>query len=337
MARRSREDEPGAFLHVFNRGLSKRTIFENRSDVRYFLSRLAREHRRGRLFTHAYELLANHFHLLVESPTGEASEAMRVIQNEYVRWFNRRRRRDGPLFRGRFGSRRVRSERYWWVLLRYMDMNSVKARLSASEGVYPYGSAIHYLQAEGPRWLTRVRVEDLLMGGGDSSVYAPSMYERLLARPLSIAERELVEARMRGTRGEADPLDELLNAGPARVRRWMLEKAKSADGTTPGLALASPTYLLDIIAERRLLDPDCKVKVGRRARDAWDLISTALLRELCALSLASVAARQGVGVSTVQARTEVHRKLLAADPDYCRLTAELADRCLDPFRGGIEH
>ena len=130
MGRANREDEPGAMLHIFNRGLGKRTVFENRDDIRYFLSRVAREHRRGQLLTHCYVVLANHFHLLVESPLGQASEAMRVIQNEYVRRFNRLRQRDGPLFRGRFGSRRVRSDQYWLALLRYIDLHSVRVGLA---------------------------------------------------------------------------------------------------------------------------------------------------------------------------------------------------------------
>ena len=48
MARRSREDNPGALHHVYNRGIARRTVFVGREDVQYFLSRLARVHRKGR-------------------------------------------------------------------------------------------------------------------------------------------------------------------------------------------------------------------------------------------------------------------------------------------------
>ena len=63
--------------------------------MRYFLSRVARAVRRGEIEVHSFCIMATHFHLLVRSPTGRLSEAMRRIQNEYVRYFNRKRRRDG--------------------------------------------------------------------------------------------------------------------------------------------------------------------------------------------------------------------------------------------------
>ena len=155
MPRPPREDEPGGILHLFNRGLGKRTVFENRDDARYFQSRVAREHRRDRIRLLAFSIAVNHYHLIVLSPRGHVSEAMRVIQNMYVRRFNRQRERDGPLFRGRFGSRAVTSDAYWWTLLRYIDLHPVKAGITHASGLYPFGSAIHYLREEGPKWMTR--------------------------------------------------------------------------------------------------------------------------------------------------------------------------------------
>src|SRR5438552_17254877 len=108
----ARHDAPGSLHHIFNRGIARRTVFETRRDARYFLSLLAREVRRGAIRVHAYALMTTHFHLLLESVRGEISESIRRVCVEYVRWFNRLRRRDGALFRGRFGSRRVASERY---------------------------------------------------------------------------------------------------------------------------------------------------------------------------------------------------------------------------------
>ena len=67
MARRNRRDRPGSWHHVVNRGIAKRPLFEDKSDVRYFLSRLALEVRRGRLEIHAFCVLTTHFHLLVRT------------------------------------------------------------------------------------------------------------------------------------------------------------------------------------------------------------------------------------------------------------------------------
>ena len=70
MARRNRCDTPGSWHHVVNRGIAKRPLFEDRDDIRYFLSRLAHEVRRGRIEVHAYCILTTHYHLLVRSPRG---------------------------------------------------------------------------------------------------------------------------------------------------------------------------------------------------------------------------------------------------------------------------
>ena len=335
MARTNRQDEPGSILHIYNRGLAKRTVFENRSDVRYFLSRIAREYRRRRLLVHAYVVLTNHFHLLVESPLGRVSDALRVIQNEYVRRFNRLRKRDGPLFRGRFGSRRVRSDSYWWTLLRYIDLHSVRSRLATSEGVYPFGSAYHYLHPDGPRWLTRGRVEGMLSEEAPGTRYEPALYERLLTRPLTRAEQELVELRMSGSRENSDPLDEVLTAGPDGVRNWMVDKAERADGTRPGIAVVSPSHLEAELAARRELSPGWKVAPKRQRRDAWDLMLTGLLRETCALSYREIALRLGVALSCAESRWNAHRQLLQGDQDYAARAATLIDACLEPFRAQL--
>jgi len=129
MTRRPREDEPGSWHHVTNRALARRSFFETRADIRMFLSGIARAVRRGQIEVHAWCVLTTHFHLLVRSPKGELSAAMQRIQNQYVRYFNRRRQRDGSLVRGRFFSRHVDSFTYRRTLVRYIDANPVAAGL----------------------------------------------------------------------------------------------------------------------------------------------------------------------------------------------------------------
>lgn len=130
MPRRPRVDEEDLWHHVFNRGLARRAVFEVEDDFRYFKSRLACASRRKDFEIQGYALLPNHFHLLVRS-RGRLSSGMNRVENEYVRWFNRRRGRDGSLFRGRFGSKPIRSHLYHSVLVRYLDFNAVEAGLAA--------------------------------------------------------------------------------------------------------------------------------------------------------------------------------------------------------------
>ena len=170
MARRPRRDEPDTWHHVMNRGIARRSVFEDRPSARYFLSRLALAVRSGVLELLAFVLLSTHYRLLVRSPRGELSAGIRQVQLSYVRWFNRRARRDGPLFRSRFLSRRVESLRYRRTLVRYIDQNSVQARLAHEPGQYPYGSAAYYVHGLTSRWLERswVEADALEQSGFDS-------------------------------------------------------------------------------------------------------------------------------------------------------------------------
>ncbi|MFT7620712.1 MAG: putative transposase [Planctomycetota bacterium] len=102
MPRRSRLDEPEAHHHVMNRAIGRRTLFESRRDMRVFLFLLAREVRRGSIRVFSYCLMATHFHIYIESTLGDLSSCMLRIQTTYSHYFNRGRRRGGPLFRGRF-------------------------------------------------------------------------------------------------------------------------------------------------------------------------------------------------------------------------------------------
>ena len=124
-----------------------------------FLSLLAREVRRETLEIHAWCVLTTHYHLLVRSPTGDVSGAMERIQRGYSRRFNREERRDGPLVRGRFKSRRVGSLAYRSCLVRYIDANPVQAGLVDVAWRYPFGSAAQYVHRKGPKWLERTWVE----------------------------------------------------------------------------------------------------------------------------------------------------------------------------------
>jgi len=158
MGRPHRQDAPNSWHHVMNRGLARRTVFETRADSRTFQALLACGVRSGRIQVHAFTILTTHYHLLVRSLRGELSEAMRLIQNNYVRWFNRTRRRDGALFRGRFTSRPVDSDEYFTNLVRYIDHNPVAAGLCENPADYPHGSARHYAKERGPPWLERASV-----------------------------------------------------------------------------------------------------------------------------------------------------------------------------------
>ena len=102
MARATRVDFPGAWYHVLNRGIERRTIFPTRRGNERFIELLSSLPERFGVQLHAYALMGNHYHLQLESREANLSQAMHWLNVSYSVWFNRKYNRVGPLFQGRF-------------------------------------------------------------------------------------------------------------------------------------------------------------------------------------------------------------------------------------------
>ncbi len=118
---------PGATHHVFARGIERQSIFRDPSDRQSFLSILAKVAHQERLRCHAYCLMGNHYHLILETERGSLSDAMRDLNGLYAQRFNRRHERTGHVFEGRFQSRLVDSEAYLLEAVRYVLLNPVRS------------------------------------------------------------------------------------------------------------------------------------------------------------------------------------------------------------------
>ena len=333
MPRHPRLDAPLLWHHVMNRGIARRTLFENRRDVRAFLARLALAVRAGTIRVHAYCVLTTHFHLLVESPVGELSAAMQRIQNEYSRWFNRSRLRDGPLYRARFLSKPVTTETYRHLLVRYIDANPVMAGVVARPEEYPYGSAKDYARTRKPIWLERAWVESCVCRAVRSATYAPERYSDAFPLAAPGSGWSMIERRISHPHVLEDPLDDLLGgAGPA-VLAWMERKAALADATSIGIAVCEPENVDAAIAEARTEGEAWRIGSERRTADGWLIAQAALQRELAGLTLAQAAERVGRSANGAWHLMERHRRLLAQDPEYAQRVAELAVSALRHCHG----
>ena len=255
MPRRARADEPESWHHIYNRGIARRTIFEQREDYRQFLSEVGRAVRRGEIEVHAYCLMSTHYHLLVRSPRGVISDAMHRIQLSYSRWFNRSRRRDGTLVRSRYGSKRVRGLTYRRILVRYIDANPRSARLVRLPSRYPWGSAQHYARPSKPPWLERSWIESCVVERCGLAAYDPAAYAQTFQPGDESGLIHFVHSRL-DSRCDVDPLDDVLAAADPATRSWMIRKALLADGTKPGLPLSSIQALRGAIAGWSAPSPD---------------------------------------------------------------------------------
>ncbi len=128
MSRALRIEFPGAVYHVTSRGNERREVYRDDEDRRLFLATLGRTVARWRWAVHAYCLMGNHYHLLIETPEPSLSRGMRQLNGEYTQAFNRRHGRAGHLFQGRFKALLVEKEGYLLELCRYVVLNPVRAR-----------------------------------------------------------------------------------------------------------------------------------------------------------------------------------------------------------------
>lgn len=153
MARPLRIEYEGAWYHVMNRGLARDFIFLNDKHRQMFLDLLLEVHERYCSIVHAYCLMDNHYHLLIQTPLGNISRIMRHLDGVYTQRFNRDVKRDGPLFRGRFKAILVEADNYFLELSRYIHLNPVKAKLVSKPENYKWSSYLAYFYDTHKPWL----------------------------------------------------------------------------------------------------------------------------------------------------------------------------------------
>lgn len=140
MARPLRIEYPGALYHVTARGDGREAIYVNEADREDFLSVLASVVKRFHWRCHAYCLMGNHYHLLLETPEANLSNGMRQLNGVYTQRFNRRHHRVGHVLQGRFKAIVVEKDSYLLELARYIVLNPVRAKMVRKPHTYPWSS-----------------------------------------------------------------------------------------------------------------------------------------------------------------------------------------------------
>lgn len=137
MARQPRLDMAG-YHHVVNRGVARSDIFTSNADKEKFLQILCKACRVYKVIVHDYCLMSNHYHLLLETKHENLSLMMRQVNSNYAIFFNKKEKRTGHLWQGRFRSWYILNDEYLYLLLRYIEHNPIKAHISEKIGEYPY-------------------------------------------------------------------------------------------------------------------------------------------------------------------------------------------------------
>jgi len=130
MARPLRIQFENAYYHVTCRGNARQPIFSSDTDRSAFLDLLGRSVAIYQTEILAYVLMVNHFHLLVKTPRGNLQEFMRHFNISYTGWYNRRHRRSGHLYQGRYHAFLIDADNYLKEVSRYIHLNPVKVKKS---------------------------------------------------------------------------------------------------------------------------------------------------------------------------------------------------------------
>jgi REP-associated tyrosine transposase len=180
MARSLRIQYVDAYYHVTCRGNDRRSIYRDDSDRELFLEKLKASLEIYGVTLHAYVLMGNHFHLLVQTPKANLSEFMRHFNIAYTGAYNRRHKRVGHLYQGRYKAILVEGDTYLLELSRYLHLNPIRIKPHKGRGYneqwrvlekYRWSSLRGYLKAsERESWVNYDEVLDQV--GGSRSRYS---------------------------------------------------------------------------------------------------------------------------------------------------------------------
>ncbi|MBC8205830.1 MAG: transposase [Kiritimatiellaeota bacterium] len=193
MPRKPRIEYAGAVYHVMSRGNHQDAIYRDNKDRETFLDTLGEACAKTGWLVHAFVLMGNHYHLLLETPHANLVVGMKWLQGTYTQRFNARHKLWGHLFQGRYKALPVEADSgdYFSILSSYIHLNPARARLfdleSGKLSNFPWSSYPLYLKpAKRPGWL---RVDRGLGASGQEDTAAGrSAYQRIMQkRVLEIA------------------------------------------------------------------------------------------------------------------------------------------------------
>ena len=158
MARLPRYVIPGQPQHIIQRGNNRQIIFAADADYQFFRDALVDAATKHGLAIHAYVWMTNHIHLLA-TPQFEnsISKVFQSVGRKYVQYYNYTYKRSGTLWEGRYRATIVDTEQYFLKLMRYIELNPVRANMTQHPADYPWSSYAFYAEGKlglNSDWLT---------------------------------------------------------------------------------------------------------------------------------------------------------------------------------------
>lgn len=326
MARPLRIEYPHAHYHVTCRGNDRRKIFSDDDDRLAFLERLRKSLEIYAVRLHAYVLMHNHFHLMVETPEANLSEFMRHFNVAYTSFFNRRHRRTGHLYQGRFKSVLFQPDAHLLALSRYVHMNPVRVlrgRPSVPEQVrqlwlYRWSSLGGYVSAR--RRESWVHYDTVLAEVGESRQRYGRFVQDGLEQGVPVPWKAVREQVVLG--------DDRSWAAACEHRT---DSAGAPQGDTPGRSASrlKPARITAEVADYFNLPPARLQRKRGRCRDQRGLLMELMYRHAGMTQQAIGAQLGGLDYTAVSHERRRVRERMAENPrlasDWRAIESRLAD------------
>jgi len=297
MPRKLRIEYPGAIYHVMSRGDRREDIYVNDVDRQDFLKTLAEAAQKTGWQVHAYCLMRNHFHLVVETPNANLVDGMRWLLSTYTLRLNHRHQLFGHVFSGRYKALVVDANTtgYLKTVCDFVHLNPVRAKLLAAQERllgYPWSSLVWYAAApkHRPSWM---RVDRLLGEHGlqgDTPANRQAFERRMEARRREQEDPSTLQSIRRGwcfgskqfKEHLIEKMDERL--GEHHSGQLSVENAQSKGERIIAQELKRLGWANEELTRRRKNDPDKLAIAGR-------------LRRETTLTIKNIASRVGLGTS----------------------------------------
>ena len=196
MARQLRIEFEDAFYHIIQRGIERKDIFVSSADKDRFLYYLDSAYVTYGAVIHAYVLMDNHYHLILQTPRANLSKIMHYLNTSYAVYFNSKQKRIGPLYQGRYKAILVQQDEYLHHLSQYIHLNPVRSNIIENPIEYPWSSYKYFVSnATSLKWLNTALI--LSMFGEEISI-AKKRYAKLAQNAPNKAKQIIDENTIKG-------------------------------------------------------------------------------------------------------------------------------------------
>ena len=305
MPRKPRIHLPGGFYHVMLRGNGGQDIFLEPQDGRLFLGILAEAAGRTGMRIHAWCLMPNHAHLLLQVGAEPLSRAMQRVTQRYTGRINKREQRTGHLFQGRYKAVLVDADSYLLELVRYIHLNPVRAGLAKTPDAWRWSSHRAYLGLDDAPMLT---TGDLLGRFAGRRKTAIERYRTFIGEGMGEAAPDLFD-RPAGAGGRVLGGEDFVAAALKQAGEAAALKEKP-----PGQAAIVKAVCEAYGLARKDLAGPSRARLPSEARGVAALIA----RETGAATLTAMAARFGRDLSSLSRVLQHVETRAAADPEFAK-------------------